>query len=279
VVVITLRDENLKKNGRIETWTCTFCSIVLTASGSDVSNATTLVPGADQVQTVSLTTDKLREIVSVVVMLQLQPLSNKIDSLQLSIEKLTSENFKLRTELMKLNRNSQSRAVSEQKLQKLPTDLSQEDIETKASYAKAVAKNSQKTIIVLPKDRNQTVNKTKADIINRVDPINTSVNIGKVKNLRHGGLLLGCDNTDELKQIVKEKLSDSYEVREISSVRPRIRVSGISENLSEVTLLIYLSKQNECIFGKKSELKLLKLAPLKNNHSIFCALIEVDIST
>jgi hypothetical protein len=66
---------------------------------------------------------------------------------------------------MKLNRNSQSRAVSEQKLQKLPTDLSQEDFETKASYAKAVAKNSprnsQKTIIVLPKDRNQTVNKPK----------------------------------------------------------------------------------------------------------------------
>jgi flagellar biosynthesis/type III secretory pathway chaperone len=99
---------------------------------------------------------------------------------------------------MKLNRNSQSRAVSEQKLQ--------EDIETKASYAKVVAKNSQKTIIVLPKERNQTVNKTKADIINRVDPINTSVNIGKVKNLRDGGLLLGCDNTDELKQIVQEKL-------------------------------------------------------------------------
>jgi hypothetical protein len=49
---------------------------------------------------------------------------------------------------------------------------------------------------VLPKDRNQTVNKTKADIINRVDPINTSVNIGK--NLRDGGLLLGCDNTDDV---------------------------------------------------------------------------------
>lgn len=63
--------ENLKKDGRIETWTCTFCSIVLTASGSTVSNATALVPGANQVQTVSLTTDKLREIVSDIVMLQL----------------------------------------------------------------------------------------------------------------------------------------------------------------------------------------------------------------
>jgi hypothetical protein len=60
---------------------------------------------------------------------------------------------------------------------------------------------------VLP-DRNQTVSKTKADIINRVDSTNTSVTIGKVKNLRDGGFLLGCDNTDELKQIVKEKLSD-----------------------------------------------------------------------
>jgi hypothetical protein len=86
---------------------------------------------------------------------------------------------------MKLNKYNQSYSVSEQKL---PTYLSQEDIETKASYAKAIVKNSQKTIIVLP-DRNQTVTKTKADIINRVDPANTSVTIGKVKNLRDGGLL------------------------------------------------------------------------------------------
>jgi hypothetical protein len=49
--------------------------------------------------------------------------------------------------------------------------------------------------------------------------------------------------TDELKQIVKEKLSDSYEVKEISSVRLRIRVSGISGELNEATLLTYLSKQ------------------------------------
>jgi hypothetical protein len=48
---------------------------------------------------------------------------------------------------------------------------------------------------------------------------------------------------DELKQIVKEKLSDLYEVKEISSVRSRIRVSGISEELNEATLLTYLSKQ------------------------------------
>jgi hypothetical protein len=95
--------ENLKEDGRIETWTCTFCSIVLTASGSTVSNAMTLVPGANQVQTVSLTTDKLREIVSDIVILQLQPLSNKVE--QFAVEKLTSENFKLRAELMKLNRS------------------------------------------------------------------------------------------------------------------------------------------------------------------------------
>jgi hypothetical protein len=49
--------------------------------------------------------------------------------------------------------------------------------------------------------------------------------------------------------------------------------------LNEATLLTYLSKQNECVFEKNSELKLLKLAPLKNNQSIFCALMEVDIST
>jgi hypothetical protein len=61
-------------------------------------------------------------------------------------------------------------------------------------------------------------------------------------------------------------------------VRPRIRVSGISGELNEATLLTYLFKQMN-VSEKKSELKLLKLAPLKNNQSIFCVLIEVDIST
>jgi hypothetical protein len=62
-------------------------------------------------------------------------------------------------------------------------------------------------------------------------------------------------------------------------VRPRIRVSGISGEMNEATLLTYLSRQNECVFEKKILIEASKINSLKKQSSIFCALFEVDIST
>jgi hypothetical protein len=42
---------------------------------------------------------------------------------------------------------------------------------------------------------NQSTSKTKSDLLNEFDPIDPAVNIGKIKNLRDGSVLLKCANS------------------------------------------------------------------------------------
>ena len=85
------------------------------------------------------------------------------------------------------------------------------DLHAKVSYGETVAKNAQKSVIVKPKDKNQTTNKTKSDILSSFDPVESSVNIGKVKNLKGGAVLLGCQDPKKFEQLIKNKLSSAYE--------------------------------------------------------------------
>ncbi|KAJ3640508.1 hypothetical protein Zmor_003801 [Zophobas morio] len=189
------------------------------------------------------------------------------------LQNLTTENSLLRGEIEKLNKLCQSRPTSECNL--TPTDVS-----TKASYADAIAKNSQQTVIVKPKDKEQPINKTKSDILSKINPVESSLNIGKVKNLKEGSVLLGCDDVSKFKQLSEtNKLYNDYDIKVVKTLRPRIRIAGISDSVDENNILKYLVKQNEIIFDKDSEYKLIKLSKIKNNEDRFQVLVEVDVST
>ncbi|KAH0822733.1 hypothetical protein GEV33_000059 [Tenebrio molitor] len=62
--------------------------------------------------------------------------------------------------------------------------------------------------------------KTKADLMNNADPVETLAKIGKVKNLKDGGILLRFDNNSNLEQEVKGRLSENYEIHEVKPYRP-----------------------------------------------------------
>jgi hypothetical protein len=115
--------------------------------------------------------------------------------------------------------------------------------------------------------------------MNNADQLETLAKIGKVKNLKDGGILLGFDNDSNLEQEVKGRLSANYEIHEVKPYRPRIRISGLSQNINHTRLLEYLLKQDEFIFDSNSEIKLLKLSPLKNKEDIYQAIFEVDLNT
>jgi hypothetical protein len=66
------------------------------------------------------------------------------------------------------------------------------------------------------------------------------VNIGKAKNLKDGRLPLKCENYSNFKQIAKNKLSQLYEVREVNSLRPKIRISDVSDNIREKYLILHI---------------------------------------
>ncbi|WP_165351449.1 hypothetical protein, partial [Enterobacter cloacae complex sp. 2DZ2F20B] len=94
-------------------------------------------------------------------------------------------------------------------------------------------------MIVKPKDKNQSVNKTKSDILSKVNPVNSAIDIGKVKNLKDGSVLLGCKDASKFKELPSVKLSTSYDIKEVKTLRPRIRISGISNDIDESSVLSY----------------------------------------
>ncbi|KAJ3640266.1 hypothetical protein Zmor_003575 [Zophobas morio] len=156
-----------------------------------------------------------------------------------------------------------------------------DEMHAKTSYAQTLIKNSQKTIIVKPKgenQKNQSIAKTKSDVLKNVDPL-TDINIGKVKNLKDGGVLLQCDSSSNFKQSAMNNLSDQYDIREVKTIGPRIRITGIPDYIKKEDIVLYMRKQNESIFYEKSICTLLKYGPVKKNNTIFQAVFEVDLLT
>ncbi|KAJ3660249.1 hypothetical protein Zmor_004705 [Zophobas morio] len=157
-------------------------------------------------------------MIDTIIAKHIKPLIYAISELKMTIQDLSTGNLNLRNEIGKLN----NILPCEQ------TNFADIDAQTaKTSYRNVVTKSSQKAIIVKPKDDKQSTNKTKFDVMKSVDPLK-DVNIGKVKNLKDG-LLLKCDNSCNFKQIAQDKLSASYEIREVKSVGPRIRIAGMSD--------------------------------------------------
>lgn len=147
------------------------------------------------------------------------------------------------------------------------------------TYANAA--NAKSSFLITPKVI-QDPAVTKADMFLNVNPLNTHINLTKVKNVRDGGLLISCENDNEsvtFKEVAAEKLSNKYTIKEVSSLNPRIRVVGISEKLEDDVLLNYIKTQNKYIFSDQGDCKIISNVPLKKKNNIYQATIQVDRGT
>ena len=80
-------------------------------------------------------------------------------------------------------------------------------------------KKSQQAVIIKPKDKSQTANKTKSDIMTNIDPVETSLNIDTVNNFKEGSVLVGCQDINKFKLLAKNKLFSTYDIHEVKSLR------------------------------------------------------------
>lgn len=150
------------------------------------------------------------------------------------------------------------------------------------AYSDVLKNKSQPAIIIRPKNQDQSIAQTKADINNKINPIDVNIKLSKVKNVKNGGVLIGCrdkEDNEKLKNIAEAKLSDSYVVKEFRGINPRIRVVGITEKYEEDELVEYIKKSNVDLFSLNIDCKLIKFIPTKKNKDIFQATLEVDRNT
>ncbi|KAJ8956142.1 hypothetical protein NQ317_014055 [Molorchus minor] len=149
--------------------------------------------------------------------------------------------------------------------------------EINKSYSSAL--KTEAAIIIKPKNLAQKNVKTKADILNSINPVDNDINISKVKNIKEGGILVGCSSAEEvskLRSIAKNKLNQNYEIKDVKNLNYRIRIVGMSDKLEESELLEYLKFQNKHLINEKFDCKVLKLWPTKKNVNVYQAILQVD---
>lgn len=108
-----------------------------------------------------------------------------------------------------------------------------------------------------------------------------NINISSVKNIKDGGILVGCSSAEEvmkLRKIAISKLNQNYDIKDVKTLNPRVRIVGMSEKLEESDLIEYIKFQNKHLIGEKFECKILKLWSTKKNDKIYQAIMQVDVN-
>ncbi|KAJ3648411.1 hypothetical protein Zmor_018143 [Zophobas morio] len=147
----------------------------------------------------------------------------------------------------------------------------------------AILKNKTKPAIVIqPKNPEQDFNKTKSDIASNIDPLNANIQLEKVLSTKNGGILVGCSSVEQnsrFKLLAQEKLAETYVIREIKGVSPRVKLVGFSQAFEEAEwndLADHMIKVNSSIFNPKSTCEILKFWPTKKKPKVYQALLQID---
>lgn len=147
------------------------------------------------------------------------------------------------------------------------------------TYASVAVRSTQQSVIVKPKDSNQKSSKTKLDLVAGVDPVGSDIKIRSIRHIKNGGLVVGCSGGEDagrFVQLAEEKLSSNYDVHILKKVLPRVRVAGISENLSVDVLREYILKQNEDVFLTGEDCQVLRVSAIKKNNRVYQATLQLS---
>lgn len=153
---------------------------------------------------------------------------------------------------------------------------------TPVTYASKLATPSQATVIIKPKNQPQNKSITKSDILKKLDPVSSNIQIKNVKPVNNGGIVLnlrGQNDADRFKSLAQQSLSSNYDVKVVKSILPRVRIVGFSQDLDDFTLCRYLLKQNPDIINDDATCKLLKHGSTKKNQDVYQAVFQVDSLT
>lgn len=149
-------------------------------------------------------------------------------------------------------------------------------------YSQVLQNKTEPVVIIRPKNSEQSNVKTKLDINESINPADSNLQLSKVKHIRDGGILIGCKNNadnDKLRKLAQEKLSDQYTVKEVRGIKPRVRIAGISQKLSDQELVDILVKQNGQLINCQSECTVIKCYPTKKNQNIYQAILQLNKKT
>lgn len=141
--------------------------------------------------------------------------------------------------------------------------------------------SSKSVVVIKPKNGVQSTEQTKSDLVKTLNPVDLNLQLSEVKELKDGGLLIGCnsiENANNFTKVAKQRLSNEYQISNVKRTHPKIRIVGFTDELSEDTLMSSLKGQNQ-LLSSADHTRILKVWATKNNSKIYQVLLEVDAVT
>ena len=149
------------------------------------------------------------------------------------------------------------------------------------SYAQIAANNivmpdisENVPLTVKPKEK-QSVEKTKAELKEKIDPINFKVT--NVENGKNSTLIIKSKNVEErekIKEAIETQISKDYEIKVPKEVGMQIILTDMRFKMQENEIIRKLKKQNEIL--KDSKIVTIKIYEFKRyNRTIFNAKLKI----
>lgn len=136
-----------------------------------------------------------------------------------------------------------------------------------SSFSNIVQSGMPKSAVVVKPKKKQHSKQTMEKITQAVDA--ASVNVCSARNARDGGNILCCNNANDtmrVKETVREKLGDDYEVTLPPVKNPRLRITNINIDIANGSIIAELKKHNELI--ENAEMKLVTVVPRKYREAV-----------
>ncbi|KAJ3658560.1 hypothetical protein Zmor_010293 [Zophobas morio] len=194
--------------------------------------------------------------------------SEKVDSLKASIDKCLTA-----IENQNQTINSHGTIINDL-LQKMPSSFQKDHV---PSYASVTNKS---TVIVQPKNTEKKVSETKAELLGKVNPVENNLNISNVKSSRSGGVIISCNSSKDTKkivEIVENELREDYNIKQLSNLCPRIRISGIPKEITSEMFSKSLVHQNQLLFNDVNEdYKVVSYSSQRKSDKYLQAVVQID---
>lgn len=153
----------------------------------------------------------------------------------------------------------------------IETEISKQQ---KKSYAEKLKSKSESVLVITPKNPEQSSSDTQRFIRNVIDP--GIIPIQNIRQKMNGKVVVECtskQDEEQIRNLTETALGEEYEVKIPKQLKPRIKIVGLTENLSEEEVLNYITKQNTFI-GPNS----LEVIQVKENRqkTEYIVVAEVD---
>lgn len=153
--------------------------------------------------------------------------------------------------------------------------VTEESKQQKKTYAEKLKSKSESVLIITPKNPDQSSSTTQLFVRNAIDP-----GIIPIRNMRqklNGKVVVECTSKKDEEEVriqTETALGEEYEVKIPKQLNPRIKIVGLTENLSKEDVLNYMKKQNE-FMAQNSSLEIIQVKENRQGTG-YIVIAEVD---